>query len=90
MGLDLVWMLTASCVQEVVQQEDIGQGPPDNLETVSLSPLRVSLPSPPASPVARAAAAQLPESADTPSTVSTQDPQWQSNKWERSISRLCY
>ena len=52
---------------------DLPQQPPDNLEMVTLSPLRVSLPSPPPSP------APVPALSSSPS-VSTQDPNWQSNK----------
>ena len=50
---------------------------PDNQELVSLSPLRVNLPSPPPSPLT----AQPPSSLlDQSPRLTTQDPNWQSNK----------
>jgi len=59
------WCLQGEC--EVPQQ------PPDNMELLSLSPLRVSLPSPPPSPKPPAVSESSPR-------LSTQDPNWQSNK----------
>ena len=50
-----------------------GDQPPDNMELLSLSPLRVSLPSPPPSP-------KPPAVSETSPRLSTQDPNWQSNK----------
>ena len=54
---------------------DTPQQPPDNQELVTLSPLRVNLPSPPPSPkpVSDEQEQQSPH-------LSTQDPNWQSNK----------
>ena len=56
---------------------DTPQQPPDNQELVTLSPLRVNLPSPPPSPkpVSDDQEQQSPH-------LSTQDPNWQSNKAE--------
>ena len=50
---------------------------PDNQELVSLSPLRVSLPSPPPSPKQAQPSANI---SDQSPRLSTQDPNWQSNK----------
>ena len=65
----------ASCDVAQFEQENccVPQQPPDNLELLSLSPLRVSLPSPPPSP-------KPPTVTESSPRLSTQDPNWQSNK----------
>lgn len=61
------------CLQGEQGECELPQQPPDNMELLSLSPLRVSLPSPPPSP-------KPPTLSETSPRLSTQDPNWQSNK----------
>jgi len=65
--------VASSEVAQVEQENWSCLQPPDNMELVSLSPLRVSLPSPPPSP-------KPPTVSEASPRLSTHDPNWQSNK----------